>query len=450
MANNTNYKLSNVDLSNCLVTRDYFNSIYNSLTPSYKRNVLWAWGYLPASMNESGGNYQADDPYIVKPAVRCGMYPTSWKDFHLSSHSTFNNARLLDNQGKLFLWGCFTGLIWNANATTGGTSFTSPSGSNSTSLIENCSFYNSIVKLGSDHSQGQVSYITVSETSFGDYTYRAWGNNCFGQLGTDASLPTVTNVWPPITVACTCATTKSSLVCDTCIDVYSGHMISSGNLYYWGNNNNAASRRSRPVVVSSICGSANNVSDYCASRATVGVVLKDITGEINTNLLVLMGYNDKGQLGSSTTINRIGYTNTCFANTNPALCVRSFSLGVCSSFAVASNGTLWAWGDNTYGQLGTNRTVGTSCPIQSIDKNDNWRYVTTNSMGTAVAAIRNDGTLWVWGDVSNVQGSALESVRRSSPVQVGTKKNWVKVSIQGCRGDLASPNHMVGITEENI
>lgn len=448
MTDTTNYKLKNVDLSKCLVTRDYFNSIYSATSPSYKRNVLWAWGYIPASMSKTGTATAVCDPYTVAPTVLCGMYPTSWKDFHLSSHSVYNNVRLLDDQGKLFLWGCFAGIIWNANGSSGAASFTSPKGSNSAICLECCFAYNKIIKLGNDHSLCHLSYIRTNNDNSDDHANRVWGASNFGMLGNFQTTPAV---WPPAST-CTpsCATTKISIVCQTCNCIYSSHMTANENLYYWGTDNILANRRSSPVVVPVIGGCVGQVKDYCASRSTVGVVLADIPGQEDSNMLVMMGYNNKGQLGSSTTINRLGYTNTCFANTNPSLSVKSFSLGVCSSFAVASNGTLWAWGDNTYGQLGTNRTVGTSCPIQSIDKNDNWRYVTTNSMGTAVAAIKNDGTLWVWGDVSDVQGSSLASVRRSSPVQVGTKKNWVKVSIQGCRGDLVTPNHMVGITEENI
>ena len=444
MANTTSYKLKNVDLSNCLVSRDYFDSIYTASSPSYKRNVLWAWGSVPSEM-ESGATLNADDPTVITPKLNCGMYPTSWKDFHVSSTSCCNNVRLLDDQGKLFLWGCFAGIIWNSVPATGATSFNSPAGSNSTLCIECCSLYNKIIKLGNDHSTAHLSYIRINNVISDDYANRVWGANSGGFLGHSSA-----NNIPLPTCAPSCSTTKIGIVCDTCQDMYSSHMIAGSNLYYWGFTNTLANRRSSPVVLASICGCPGNVKDYCASRSTLGVVLRDIPGQVDSNMLVMMGYNDKGQLGSSTTINRTGYVNTNFANTNPALCVRSFSLGLCSSFAVASNGTLWAWGDNTFGQLGINRTIGTSCPIQSIDKSDSWRYVTTNSMGTAVAGIKKDGSLWVWGDVQGVQGSSLASVRRSSPVQVGTKKNWVKVAIQGIRGDVSGSSYMVGITEENI
>jgi alpha-tubulin suppressor-like RCC1 family protein len=440
MANTTNYKLKNVDLSSCLVRRDYFDKIYSAVSPSYKRNVLWAWGSIPAGMNESGLATQVDDPYAVRIEKSYGSHPTSWKDFHLSSYSTNNNARLIDDEGKLFLWGSFTGIIWNANSTTGATCLRHPTDTFSTCSILTCATLNYIIKLGNDHTNGDIVSFIRGCTGLDDYANRIWGcNTGTGVLG---NYQTVSNVWPPVsTVSGCCPVTKISIICGTCSGVYTSHQIRDSSLYYWGSDGVIANRRSSPVVVASMCGCADYAKDYCSSRATLGVVLRDITGEQDSNLLVMMGYNDKGQLGSSTTINRIGYVSSCFANTNPALRVKSFSLGTCSSFAVASNGTLWAWGDNSFGQLGTNKTVGSSCPVQSIDTNDNWRYVTTNSIGSAVAAIKNDGTLWVWGDVGSVTGSSLASVRRSSPVQVGTKKNWVKVSIQ-C-------SYMVGITEEN-
>ena len=446
MSDNTNYKLNNIDLGKCLVTRDYFNRVYSSINTSYKRNVLWAWGDIPAALMPGSVATVAIDPFMVVPSSICDFYSPEWKDFHISSTGAGQtNVRLLDTQGKMFLWG-FTlgrGVSW-PGAGGGTTQFRRPSAMCTTNIIESCVTYNNILKLGKDHSACHVSYIRT------DYTNRVWGCAASGNLGTFCTIgtifvegATVGYQWPPVSTYSTNTSIYNiSLQMCRCNGIYNSHQDAGGYIYYWGDNN-VFTRVSAPVSLGAPCGSG--IKNLCNNGATLGALL------CSTDVLVMMGYNNKGQLGNSTTINNICYTAASFANTNPSLSVKSFSIGQCSSFAVASNGTLWAWGDNTYGQLGTNRTVGTSCPIQSIDKNNDWKYVTTNRVGTAVAAIKNDGSLWVWGDVSNVQGSGTGGcVIRSSPVQVGTRKNWVKVAIENDYYSAAGSPFMLGITEEDL
>jgi alpha-tubulin suppressor-like RCC1 family protein len=68
--------------------------------------------------------------------------------------------------------------------------------------------------------------------------------------------------------------------------------------------------------------------------------------------------------------------------------------GYVNSFAIKNNGTLWAWGDNTAGVLGLNNILTTSVPSQIGASS--WTQVSTNFRSTA--AIRQDGTLWAWGN----------------------------------------------------
>ncbi|UOQ74975.1 T9SS type A sorting domain-containing protein [Hymenobacter cellulosilyticus] len=60
-----------------------------------------------------------------------------------------------------------------------------------------------------------------------------------------------------------------------------------------------------------------------------------------------------------------------------------------------ADGTLWAWGSNGNGQLGTGTTTREFSPVQ-IGTATNWTQVSTGSANTA--AVRADGTLWTWGD----------------------------------------------------
>lgn len=440
MSDDTNYKQNNIDIGKCLVTRDYFNRVYTSVDTSYRRNVLWTWGYIPPDLSATASATFLAEPYQVLPLSTCSFYPSGWRDFHISTGAAGEiNVRLLDQQGKMYVWGALNGAGVSYPSGSGVSGYPRPIALCTTAIIEACTTYNCIQKLGRDHSDCHVSYSRATPTSTQTQTY-VWGCAAGGLLGTNCTLSvdTVnqTYQWPPWYLIGG-AVPYISIQNQVCSGIYPSHAETS-YLYYWGTNS-VSGNRSFPVAVTGLC-----LKCVCSNGATVG-------GLASANdVLLLMGYNNKGQLGNSSTINCIGYVAGCFANTNPSLAVKSYSIGRCSSFAVASNGTLWAWGDNAYGQLGNNKTVNTSCPVQSIDTNNDWKYVTSNKMGTAVAALKNDGSLWVWGDSGYIDGIDSCFVRRSSPVQVGNRKNWLRIAVEGCRGDAVSPNFMVGITEEDL
>ena len=79
--------------------------------------------------------------------------------------------------------------------------------------------------------------------------------------------------------------------------------------------------------------------------------------------------------------------------------------------AIKSDGTLWTWGDNTYGQITVNSLLS-------------WSIVSAGASGTS--AIRSDGALFVWGrGIDGEVGNGL-TINQSSPVQIGTS-SWAQV-----------------------
>jgi hypothetical protein len=81
-------------------------------------------------------------------------------------------------------------------------------------------------------------------------------------------------------------------------------------------------------------------------------------------------------------------------NTNWSLVSTSYH----SVLATKTDGTLWAWGRNNGasndGQLGINSTIHRSSPTQ-VGSNTNWSKVMCGGMSSF--AIKTDGTLWAWG-----------------------------------------------------
>ena len=143
------------------------------------------------------------------------------------------------------------------------------------------------------------------------------------------------------------------------------------------------------------------------------------------------GQNQQGELGQN---NTASYSSPIQI---PGLTWSSVSNGWNSQLGTKTDGTLWSWGYNRYGSLGINDSGPgkmRSSPVQipgttwsqDVDK------ITMGSGGSGgggAAAIKTDGTLWVWGvNSSGELGiNTPNEDNRSSPVQVpGT--TWKNVS----------------------
>jgi alpha-tubulin suppressor-like RCC1 family protein len=103
----------------------------------------------------------------------------------------------------------------------------------------------------------------------------------------------------------------------------------------------------------------------------------------------------------------------------------SSSSGSFFAAAIKTDGTLWTWGNNTFGQLGLGDLTHRSSPTQ-VGTLSNWSKISCGQFHTA--AVKTDGTLWTWG--LNAQGrlGLLDTTNRSSPMQVGTLSNWSNVT----------------------
>lgn len=101
------------------------------------------------------------------------------------------------------------------------------------------------------------------------------------------------------------------------------------------------------------------------------------------------------------------------------------AVGGSSTLALKADGTMWGWGENVYGQLGDGtRVPQRSSPVRSAPGN-NWKQVATT--GIHSVALKRDGTLWSWGN--NWGGQLGDGTTNWSlvPVQVGTSSNWIKI-----------------------
>jgi alpha-tubulin suppressor-like RCC1 family protein len=64
------------------------------------------------------------------------------------------------------------------------------------------------------------------------------------------------------------------------------------------------------------------------------------------------------------------------------------------SLGIRADGSLWAWGDNAYGQLGLGSYPTQTAPVRV--GTDTWAAVSAGFNNSA--AIKSDGSLWAWGN----------------------------------------------------
>jgi len=88
-------------------------------------------------------------------------------------------------------------------------------------------------------------------------------------------------------------------------------------------------------------------------------------------------------------------------------------------------GGLWAWGQNSSGQLGLGDITHRSSPVQ-VGSLTNWKA--TSAGYYHITAIKTDGTLWTCGYNTYGQLGLGDRTHRSSPVQVGSLTTWKSVS----------------------
>lgn len=196
-----------------------------------------------------------------------------------------------------------------------------------------------------------------------------------------------------------------------------GSRISPG-LYAWGRNNHGqlgdnSARINRSSPVQA--GSLVNWRFISAGRYHTVATKTDGT-------LWAWGRNAVGNLGTSNTTSRSSpFQVGSLANW------RLVATGQYHSLAVKTDGSLWAWGHNAQGQVGngTSGLTGISSPVP-IGALRNWKLV---SAGRYISAsVKTDGSLWTWGAGTSGAGGRPTTANVSSPVRVGTQSNWSMVA----------------------
>jgi len=245
-----------------------------------------------------------------------------------------------------------------------------------------------------------------------DGTLWTWGHNYYGQLGLNDTNPRCT----PVTTFAGGTNWKQ---------VASGWrhttaIKTDGTLWTWGQGNygqigdNTTTSRTTPVTTFA---GGTNWKQVASGGYHTAAIKTDGT-------LWTWGYNLYAQLGDNTSgTNRLTPVTTFAGGTN----WKQVASGVAHTVAIKTDGTLWVWGRNGNAQLGDNTTTDRLTPVTTFAGGTNWKQVACG--GNHTAAIKTDGTLWVWGRNINAQLGDNTTTARLTPVTTfagGT--NWKQVS----------------------
>jgi alpha-tubulin suppressor-like RCC1 family protein len=94
--------------------------------------------------------------------------------------------------------------------------------------------------------------------------------------------------------------------------------------------------------------------------------------------------------------------------------IAAIAAGSDHCLAVSADGTLWAWGSNSSGQLGDGTSMGSSTPVVV----SNLSGVTSVAAGSAHSLALRSGSVWAWGSNGFGQLGNGTSLDSHVPVQV--------------------------------
>jgi hypothetical protein len=198
-------------------------------------------------------------------------------------------------------------------------------------------------------------------------------------------------------------------------------LCSDGSLASWGTNFYGQLGNNTLSIYNSTLPVAVSMEDKTAVSMAVGgnhniVLCSDET-------LVAWGMNSYGQVGNNTTADSSVPVAVATAGTVLAgKTVIAVKAGSAHSLALCSDGTLAAWGNNTYGQLGNNTTTNSSVPV-AVNTSGVMAGKTVKKIIAGISycmALCSDGTVVAWGYNNDGELGNSSTISSAIPVVVGT------------------------------
>jgi alpha-tubulin suppressor-like RCC1 family protein len=347
----------------------------------FRDGNLWIWG------NGADVRLGNNSTINISTPITTFAGGTNWKQV---SGANFHTTAI-KTDGTLWVWGRNNvGQLGNATITNTSTPVTTFAGGNNWKQVSCKGSHTAAIKT--------------------DGTLWAWGFGSTGQLGN----ATITNTTTPVTTFAGGTNWKQV----NCATTYTAAIKTDGTLWTWGRGsygtlgNATITDTSTPVTT--FAGGTNWKQVSCGIFHTSAIK--------TDGTLWIWGLGSSGQLGNAT-ITDTSTPVTTFAGGNNW---KQVECGNNHTLAIKTDGTLWAWGRGNEGQLGNATVINRSTPVTTFAGGTNWKQVSGGSQHTA--AIKTDGTLWIWGIGSSGQLGNNSTINMSTPVTTfagGT--NWKQV-----------------------
>ncbi|MBB5031505.1 RCC1 domain-containing protein [Prosthecobacter vanneervenii] len=260
-----------------------------------------------------------------------------------------------------------------------------------------------------------------------DGTVASWGDNTYGQLGNNSTASSLV----PVAVnnaSGVSALYGKTVVAVSAGGVFSLALCSDGTVVGWGYNligqlgDTTPAQRNAPVAVNTASGTS-----ALHGKSVVAIA----TGQYHSLALcsdgtvAAWGYNGPGALGNNTI--STSYTPAAVNTTNGLSALYGKSVvavaaGQYHSLALCSDGVLTSWGSNDSGQLGNTSFTSRQVPV-TVSSNSalNGKTVVSISAGYSHnLALCSDGTVAAWGNNSFGQLGDSSITSRNAPVAVST------------------------------
>lgn len=235
----------------------------------------------------------------------------------------------------------------------------------------------------------------------------AWGYNESGQLGNGGTTTSLI----PVPVDRTGVLAGKTITGLASGSLHSLALCSDGTLAAWGKNDTWGALGNNSMVASSVPVAVNR-SGVLAGRTVVAIAAgsNHCLALCADGMLVSWGKNEWGCLG-------IGALYTTSRVPNPVnrsgvlagKTITQIAAGGSNSYVLCSDGTVAAWGNNYYGQVGNNSTENCLVPVM-VDRSGVLAGKTVVTMEGGRFVLCSDNTMVTWGDDQySILGNSRES-----------------------------------------
>ena len=244
-----------------------------------------------------------------------------------------------------------------------------------------------------------------------DGTVYTVGRNDYGQLGDGTT--TDRNTLTEITDS-----NATNIIAVSCGRYHTAILKSDGSVYTFGWNfygalgNGTTTNRNTPTKIQ---GHEDVIAVSCGGYHTA-IVKSD--GTVYT-----FGFNDNGQLGNGTTTDRNTPTEITDSNATNIIAV---SCGGRHTAILKSDGTVYTFGYNSNGQLGDGTTTNKTTPTEISGNHNDVIAISCGYDHTAI--VKSDGTVYTFGRNHYGQLGLGDTTQKTTPTQIQGHEDVIAVS----------------------